>query len=621
MQEFNELSEVKSHLLVLEEKYGSVELVKTYSSQLTDYESIIDSTLLEFENKIIDAFIYLDKKLIRVFHDTENKKYTVTEVNSIEDVSQRQIKTMEELKIEIMSLEDRRLLEKYITNSYMPVYCFKNLPEEVVAVILSYVSRSPNTFKENLLKLLKDEELNMLPDATTNDLVKSTEKASKFHEKWILGYGHNSCAELAQIKFGIDKISILATKEFEDNRLGSYIEKSTRYQQFTNNSYFIPTISSNELTLRYCDLMDYIFHTYNSLFALVEKELKVLYPIKENQKEKAYNNSIHAKACDILRYILPLSTYTSLGASFNARVMANSLTKLLSSQYEECKELAQALKAESLKICPTLIKYASKNEYRSNDIFKSQRANIDINKLSMISSSNKEEKISIKESSVSMCHISQLDAINKVVAYMLYSESDESYNDIYRKVKELSLNYKQCLLEEYIEDRGSHDTLQRAFETITLDFDIVSDYGAFRDLQRHRLMTQFKQVVTPKLNFSLHPDTYKLSTEIIDLITQCFYYSNNFYTLLLQNSDKYIAQYCLLMGTNIRYSYSANVRQIANLIELRSKPQGHISYRQIANKLFDEIQNKLPVFAKLINVVRLTESTGLERMESESKNV
>ncbi|UCD03405.1 MAG: FAD-dependent thymidylate synthase, partial [Candidatus Aenigmatarchaeota archaeon] len=144
-----------------------------------------------------------------------------------------------------LSQEDKKILDNHVSNTDSNIYAIFNLPPEVVAVLFAYVSRSPASFRENLLKLIKSKDLDM------DELIQSysfkgldygeaREKARKFHERWVVGYGHSSVAEHAVAHIALEDVSILASKVIEDNRLAAYTEKSTRYQIFDKGRYYKP---------------------------------------------------------------------------------------------------------------------------------------------------------------------------------------------------------------------------------------------------------------------------------------------------------------------------------------------------------------------------------------------
>jgi thymidylate synthase ThyX len=672
----NDFGPILSDLFSLADDFGYQDLLKVYAEnykdvgQTSDYDALLhifsDSlTVMKNNDKVRDMLITLDSRVVRVYREPGADQVNVICSASLQDLIPKE-KKAEQLDKEmygytVFTTEEANLLSNYVTNLDGNAYCFKNLPEEVVAVLLSYVSRSSNTFKENLLKLLKDEELGvfgtqaakekikeyiagwikaegvatgfsspegekpedlidpaiveMIDSLGSTDFNKSSEKAAAFHEKWVLGYGHSSCSELSNIKFGVDRISILATKELEDNRLASYIEKSTRYQEFDGGVlYHIPDELPDGLKVPYCDLMDYTFDVYRSLFGPVKEKLRVVYPKDEGVKDKPYENSIHAKACDIIRYLLPASTYTALGASFNARAMAYAITKLKSHKLKECQELGDLLKVEALKICPTLVKYADYNDYKHLDPLKAKKF-----------LSGLPEKIKPVSSNPGVSFrtpVGYQDLLNTLVAYILYPETDTSLGTLITYARmDLSQSYKVSIIQDYVKDRSNHDSLQRAFETIPLEFDIVCDYGAYRDLQRHRIASQFKQCLGVSLGYSAHPDLEWMDDDVTYAYHNVLYYQKQFYQDIIKQYPELasVLQYSLSLAWNFRFSMVMDLRQAVMLIELRSGSQGHISYRRVAQRMYAALIDKYPVLESIIRC-NLGSTAELERLKSELRH-
>lgn len=657
-----DVNKIVTFLIEKSNEYKYIKILSTYPKVYPDNSSDTEKLTYIFTDiinqfisegsKIVDSLITFDLCLCRIHkYDSDiidkledskapNFKLKISFSNSLEILFPTDDKKLKRdpLKLSMFSVgkEDSDLLLKYIT-SLSNVYAFKNLPEEVIAVLMSYVSRSPYTFKENLLKLLKDEELNvnkldiekiienfeecndsayyegmsndeyhaenkMLIEQLKNfnnnsELTKANEKASKFHEKWVLNYGHASCAELANIQFGIEQVSILASKELEDNRLGSYIEKSTRYVQFDATSYHIPEEFSSEDKVVYCDFMDYLFQMYNSLFPHVEKSLKNIYKQGE-QSEKAFNSNLHAKACDILRYLLPTGTYTSVGVSMNARSASYAISKMLSSNNKELFSLGQDIHKELSKQVPTLLKYSKYNDYlASSRKIKEKLAN----EQSFLNRSPEEITKETNKCKL-LDKVTCEDTINTLTASIYFRDSDRSYEEIINMCKyDLSRNYKIQTIEEFCGKRSAHQNLPREFESINLRFEIICDYGAFRDLQRHRMMTIIKKQIDTKFGYSWHSDLSLLPKEIQDAYEHSMYYAKSIHDYFSKKYHKDISAYVIPMAFNTKFVINTNLRQIVNLIELRSKSTGHESYRIVAEQLYHEIVDSLPFMKNIFN--------------------
>ena len=222
----------------------------------------------------------------------------------------------------------------------------KDLTEEQLAVTFAMTSRRPEPF---------DEIATMV----------SQEKAADFHERWVLGYGHASVAEHAVIHMALENISRLACDAIEDNRLGSYTEKSSRYQILPQGYYYFPEelTKTPKIAAMYVEACESLFSIYEDLTNRTLEYLSGTRHRNENERESAYDVRLRREAIDTCRFILPSATLTNVGVTMNARVMEHSISKLLSSELLEEQYLGEQIKQEGKNITPTLIKYADKNEY------------------------------------------------------------------------------------------------------------------------------------------------------------------------------------------------------------------------------------------------------------------
>ena len=318
----------------------------------------------------------------------------------------------------------RALLARYVSNLDGNVYAIYNLPEEVVAVIFAYVSRSPRSFRENLLRLMEDPELDLLaglpaqpqavpapgsdqvaaaaepgadggpagvavlpPGAGAGDWAGSAapeaaaaegaataagsvaiaaEKARKFHEKWVVGYGHASVAELAKAAVGIEGISRLASARLETaNPWLSFIEYSQRYQMPARGAYVVPpeleAAGDPELLAAFHRVQDVTYGAYEELFRGLVAYLERAEPVRAGETPKARRSRLEKQAFEDARYALTLAVQTNLGMVGNGRALRDAIVRLLSDPYEETTRLALAIRAEVTKVLPTLVRYAEPN--------------------------------------------------------------------------------------------------------------------------------------------------------------------------------------------------------------------------------------------------------------------
>ncbi len=270
---------------------------------------------------------------------------------------------------------ERLALSPYVSNLDSPIFALRNLPEEVVAVLFAYYSRSPHSLRHNLLRLLAEGDLNLSSGAgaapaadEADQLASARDKARAFHEKWVVGYGHGSVAEHGCVHLALEDISIVASKLVEDGRLASYTEKSTRYVAFDPSKIYYPprVMADPALAHAYRDTVQALLSAYTGWTEEFVTQIKALAPRTPKQTERGHDTASRATAFDTLRYLLPAATHTNIGLTLNARALEHLITKLLSQPLPEGQELGGRLKAEAQHIVPTLLKYADRSEYRAD---------------------------------------------------------------------------------------------------------------------------------------------------------------------------------------------------------------------------------------------------------------
>jgi thymidylate synthase ThyX len=498
--------------------------------------------------------------------------------------------------------EEIQALAPYVSNTSRSAFVVQNLPEEVVAVLFAYYSRSRESLRRNLLKLLVDQDLDMANRVVVEDgdgerLANAREKAKQFHEKWVVGYGHASVAEHAIAHIAIEDVSIIASKIIEDNRLASYTEKSTRYVVFDPEKYYqAPELEGTNVSTLYHETVSAMMNRYAELTPLAIDEIKKRVPKKETQTQVGYNTACKAKACDVLRYILPAATFTNIGLTINGRALEHLITKMLSHPLQEAKTFGALLKQEAETIIPTLLKYANYNEFIDATNREMQRLADELMnaKESFDATSNNEAK----QNGVTLVHYDK-DADDKLVAAILYEYTQANALDVEARVGRMTQEEKERVIDQYLSRRGKWDEPLRALEHIYYSFDILVDYGAFRDIQRHRIATQTNQLLSSAHGYETPPEIQeygygKIFTELMERGGEAFEKLNGEYP--------YLAQYVLPLAYRKRALFTWNLRSLHHFISLRSARQGHISYRDIAQKIYHEIAAVHPLLARYIRV-------------------
>jgi len=450
------------------------------------------------------------------------------------------------------------------------VYTLNDLPPEVRAVTFAKCSRSPEPFDEIAKEL-------------------TAEKSAEFHEKWVVGYGHASVGEHAILSLAIENVSILATKMIEDTRLASYTEKSTRYQIFSRETCYYPKkIMDSDLAATYEETINFLFDTYERLSEPMAEFIRKKYPPETDQPEVLYKNICKSKTCDNIRYLLPIATLTNLGMTANARIIEHLIKKLLSSPLDEFQEIGRMIKEAGMKEVPTLIKYANTNQY-------------------LQATENELQKIAGDKFSAARAEVAEpvtivdydRNAENKLVAAILYRFSHLPYNQIYRDAEIMNQAEKEKIIDESLSRRDKFDQPIRELENIYYTFDILMDYGAFRDIQRHRMCTQINQLATTVHGYEIPPEIIKAGFE-------------NDYRAAMDKANTAFeqiavkfpleAQYVVPLAYRKRTLITWNLRELHHFISLRSGKKGHASYRRIAQLCWHKLNEIQPLLAKYIRV-------------------
>jgi thymidylate synthase ThyX len=492
--------------------------------------------------------------------------------------------------------EDLKRIAPFVSSLEAPVFALAGLPEEVIAVLFAYYSRSKDDLRTNLARLLSDEALDVVADGTAPGAGKAfhlaTEKARTFHEKWVVGYGHASVAEHAVVHLAIEGVSIVASKAIEDMRLASYTEKSTRYVLFDEGSFHeLPELPA-ALAARYHDAARNLFRTYLALVPKVEAEVRRRVPQGEKQAPRAYDAAVRAKTFDLLRGLLPAGTKTNLGLTLNARALENGLSKMLSSPLDEVRAVAGAMHREAATVAPTLLKYVAPNEFRSRG--RATFPNAVLEKLAAPGA------LSVPASDARLLRHDS-DALQRI-AFALASEGNEGREagaELLARIGRADEATLAALVRSALDGRGRFDGAPRAFEASSLLFDLVLDYGAYRDMQRHRMLSPYTARLGCELGAEVPAELAEMGVagEFEAALAQA-----ESAWRALAATHPWEAQYVVPLAYRVRTTWQMNVRELFHVVELRSAKQGHISYRRLAQALHREALAALPWLAGLVRV-------------------
>ena len=479
-------------------------------------------------------------------------------------------------------------LARYVTNTDRDVFALRDLPEEVIAVLFAYYSRSRDDLRANLRKLIADQDLAGADGSAGGepDLAVAREKARAFHEKWVVGYGHASVAEHAVVHLAVERCSIIAAKALEDARLAAYTEKSTRYVRFDEGTLVTDIGLPRALQAVYETSSRRLLALYGALADEVEASLAHRHPALDGMNAKAHSAALRAHACDLLRGLLPAGVPTNVGVTINARALEHHVGKLLGSPLLEVRRLGGAMKDEASHIVPTLLKYTSPSAHRVGADERVRRAH---GHLHSVASDDQHALAKL----VDFTH----DPLRTLGASIRMERFGGRWDEAWRLAHDL--NHSEELVKAYLADRGRHDQPLRALEQVQLRFELCCDYGAWRDLQRHRLLSSTTPLLGTEEGWWLSPELDELG--VGPAVREALVAAQEAHHAIYREHP-WEAQYAVPLAFRVRWLASMNLRELFHLVELRSARQGHEAYRKVAQAMAREVLATCPWLEPLLRV-------------------
>lgn len=523
--------------------------------------------------------------------------------------------------IEKFTEEEKEILSNYFTNFDKPVFGLINMPEVVKGALFARYSRS----NKSLRRLFLDEFYKESDHSVTVNLDNKAglNRADNLFDKVFVEYGDDSVAQLGGAHLACEQASNLLAKIIERGRLAAYLEQSTRYVAYNvkvNDKYhfIVPAeLDQSGLGEEYETCISGLFDSYTEIIDLLIPRLKEKFPKNADQSPRAWETTIKAKAYDIARGLLPASTRTNIGIFASGQAYEMMLIKMFASSNQEVIDYATMMLQELRKIIPSFLKRVDLED--RGKLWSKYFADIDRemglceNRMNL-SYSNQEGP-----NQVSLVDWDK-EGLDKVVATALYEYAEISDSDLSELVKKLPKEEKTKILEAYIGNRKNRRHKPgRAFETLFYRFDILSDYGAFRDLQRHRMLTIQWQKLSPKNGYSI-PEELEEFPEIKLLFINALERTVKVYDSIKQHFNASLAQYVVPFAFNIRYMINLNLREAIHLIELRTQKQGHPSYRKVCLEMYDQILKKTD-HKELLNALNFVDHSHyqLSREDAEKK--
>ncbi len=427
-------------------------------------------------------------------------------------------------------------------------------------------------------------------------------------------------AQLAGVHLAVEGASNILTKVIERGRLMSYLEQSTRYMPYNDRPdgrwrYHVPDELTGEARDRFVATADRAFELYTQLFEPLSDYLKTQFPQPEGTSNAAYRMSIRAKVCDILRGLLPAATTSNVGIYGSAQGYEALLLRLLSHELAEARSLGESMLAELKQVVPVFVERVERPDRGGVFVDYLQRARDETRSLLPPSPA---AGAALDATQVRLTDFDP-EGETRVVAAILFELSDLSDEAALAAARNLSLGERAALIESYVGPRSNRRHRPgRAFERTSYRFEVVADYGAFRDLQRHRLLTIEWQQLTPYLGYDLPPEIVALGAESDwrSLMAE----AASVYETLCAAASTAVAQYVVPMAYRIRFVMDMNAREAMHVIELRTSEQAHPNYRRICLEMHRLIAEEAGhrLIADAMRFVG-TNGSGLERLSAEQR--
>jgi thymidylate synthase ThyX len=528
---------------------------------------------------------------------------------------------------ERFTADEEAVLRRYVTNLDQPVFALVNLPEVVKGALFARYSRSP----KSLRRLFLDEfvgELDISGDATVDATV-GLARAEQLYEKVFVEYGDDSVAQLGGVHLACEQASNVLSKVLEWGRLMAYLEQSTRYiaynQRLENGQYRYfrpPEILDSPHGARFVGEMDRVFDTYGALLPQMQAWVAERFPQQSGDSDFVYRQATRAKSLDALRGLLPAASLSNIGIYGTGQSYEQLLLRMRSHPLPEARHYADLMLQELRKVIPSFLQRvdipARGGEW--SDYLASTRdrtARLVARLWPELGPLGTPARDGEGEPEVALLDYDP-DGEEKVLVAACFSHLGCSERDAARLIRQLGHEERVALLTAYVGDRRNRRHRPgRAFERTDYRFELVTDYGAFRDLQRHRMLTMEWQ----PLGISLGYDMPELVADagLGDRYDEAIDRAEELYRSLLPDFPEQ-ASYVVALAHRIRYVMQFNAREAMHLIELRSGAQGHPAYRRVAQQMHRAIA-EVAGHRALAEAMTFVDhgATDLERLESERR--
>lgn len=507
--------------------------------------------------------------------------------------------------------EQAKILEHFVTNTTGDVFALRNLPEVIKGALFSRYSRSTLGLRSLLLKefiLNEDMAFSHIVgkyDTESSSQMVAIQKAQNFYDRILDGYGDDSIGELGGAHLALENISMLAAKVIEDNRIGgSPLEKSTRYIYFdqkVNGEYLFyqePILMTSAYKELYIEICNHLFDTYNKLIPPLTILIEKGFPKDPNISKTAYTAALRAKVLDCLRGLLPASAMTNMGVFGNGRFFESLLQKLNAHNLAEMQDIGKKSHQELTKVIPSFVRRANP-AHRHYQTYAQFRETVQ-NDLSQFAELHTKKADSLTKPGVQLIGYDP-DSPAKVGGALLFSCTSAALDELQAYCRRLPEEELGRLFDITCSPRENRrHRSPRALEHADFTFEILADFGAYRDLHRHRMLTQERQLLCCDYGYYTPPEI--IGTEMEASYYEAMEKAKTAYDAISKELPEE-AQYIVPMAYNIHWYFKVNLRALQWVCELRSQPAGHPGYRLIAQEMARQVSVAIPQFERFFKFV------------------
>ena len=489
---------------------------------------------------------------------------------------------------EPFSSDERTVLERFFTNVDGPVFGLVNLPEVVKGALFARYSRSHKSLRRLFLDEFYDQpELGV---AAVSDVIPSDDptvrlkKAEGLYDRVFGEYGDDSVAQLGGAHLACEQASNLLTKVLEWGRLAAYLEQSTRYIYYDRQlgeryRYHVPPeVTDSPLADEYRATMDGLFDLYSSLMRELVPYYERQFPRTDDTSSRAYRATIRAKACDAARGLLPAATTSNVGIFATGQAYESLLMRMQAHPLAEAREYGGMMLAELRKMIPSFVKRVDipdRGGAWSDYLAGTARRMDELASALNIEADDRPEVTLVDWDP---------DAEIKVAAAALYAYSDLPDDQLLEAARRMDPDERAAVIRDYSGDRRNRRHKPgRGMERVDYRFDIKCDFGSFRDLQRHRMLTLEWQRLGTNHGYTT-PDVMSdigRESEWDGAMER----AAGLHAKLADEMGSDVAQYAVPFGFRIRFVMQLNAREAFHMLELRTSRAGHPDYRRVCQEM------------------------------------